>query len=234
MKTTLILGMLLPAAALAQTAPATPAAPAPPTQVAAPPATTAAPAPKKADVVAPPAKAQKGRILVAPKFGLFEPTSRLSGAFFVGIEAGYLTPALDDHLAVVLEVDWVRPRASGAVADPRVVAGDGAYNLGNAEVGVLLSAVYRFEDIILGLTPYGGLGPGFFFHRTATQAFQNTYVETEGRVAFQMMAGADYTLGPGAAFVEFRYHFSRVDFLATGNTNVGGFLALGLGYRLRF
>ena len=104
----------------------------------------------------------------------------------------------------------------------------------NAEVGVLLSAVYRFEDIILGLTPYGGLGPGFFFHRTATQAFQNTYVETEGRVAFQMMAGADYTLGPGAAFVEFRYHFSRVDFLATGNTNVGGFLALGLGYRLRF
>jgi hypothetical protein len=234
MKITFILGMLLPAVALAQTPAATPAAPAPAPQVAAPPATTAAPAPKKTDVVAPPAKAQKGRFLVAPKFGLFEPTSRLSGAFFAGIEAGYLTPALDDHLAVVLEVDWVRPRASGAVADPRVVAGDGAYNLGNAEVGVLFSAVYRFEDIVLGLTPYGGLGPGFFFHRTATQAFQNTYVETEGRLAFQMMAGADYTLGPGAAFVEFRYHFSKVDFLATGNTNVGGFLALGLGYRLRF
>jgi hypothetical protein len=248
MKITLAIMLLVPAAALAQTAPAKPAAPASATKPAAPPASTtpavpapaakaaapAAPAPNRTDVVAQPLKTQKGRFMVAPKLGLFEPTSRLTGAFFLGIEAGYVTPALDDHLAVVLEVDWVRPRASGAVADPRVVAGDGAYNLGNAEVGVLLSAVYRFEDVILGLTPYGGLGPGVFFHRTVTQAFQNTYVETEARVGLQILAGADYTLGPGAAFVEFRYHFSKVDFKATGNANVGGFLALGAGYRLRF
>jgi opacity protein-like surface antigen len=115
-----------------------------------------------------------------------------------------------------------------------VVAGDGAYNLGNAEVGILLSAVYRLEDALPGLTPYGGLGPGLYLHRTTTQAFQSQYVETEGRLGLQMMAGADYALGPGAAFVEFRYHFSRVDFVSTGSANVGGFLALGLGYRLRF
>jgi hypothetical protein len=222
MKTTLALMMLLPAAALAQTKPV-PAA-----------ATKPAAAPVKTQVVMPPPKPVKGRFLVAPKLGLFEPTSRLSGAFFLGIEAGYVTPALDDRLAVVLELDWVRPRASGAVADPRVVAGDGAYNLGNAEVGVLLSAVYRVEDALPGLTPYGGLGPGLYFHRAATQAFQNTYVETEGRVGLQLMGGADYTLGPGAAFAEVRYHFSRVDFLSTGSANVGGFLALGVGYRLRF
>jgi len=247
MKITLALMLLVPAAALAQATPAKPAAPAPSTKSAVPPASTApatpaspaktatsSPTPKKTDVVSQPLKTQKGRFMVAPKLGLFEPTSRLTGAFFLGIEAGYVTPALDDHLAVVLEVDWVRPRASGAVADPRVVAGDGAFNLGNAEVGILLSAVYRFEDVILGLTPYGGLGPGVFFHRTVTQAFQNTYVETEARFGLQILAGADYTLGPGAAFVEFRYHFSRVDFKATGNANVGGFLALGAGYRLRF
>ena len=263
MKITLAIMLLVPAAALAQTPPAKPAAPAPATRPAAPPASAApatpasaapatpasaapatpasaaktatpAPAPKKTDLVAQPMKTEKGRFMVAPKLGLFEPTSRLSGAFFLGIEAGYVTPALDDHLAVVLEVDWVRPRASGSVTDPRVVAGDGAYNLGNAEVGLLLSAVYRFEDVILGLTPYGGFGPGVFFHRTVTQAFQNTYTETEARVGLQIMAGADYTLGPGAAFVEFRYHFSKVDFKATGNANVGGFLALGAGYRLRF
>ena len=181
-----------------------------------------------------PAAPAKSRFVVAPKLGLFEPTSRLSGALFLGLEAGYVTPALDNRLAIVLEVDWVRPRASGNVTDPRVVAGDGAYNLGNAEAGVLLSAVYRLEDVVLGLTPYGGLGPGLYFHRTATQAFQNTYLETEARVGFQLMAGADYTLGPGAAFAEVRYHFTRVDFLSTGNANVGGFLALGAGYRLRF
>ncbi len=181
-----------------------------------------------------PAAPAKARFVVAPKLGLFEPTSRLSGALFLGLEAGYVTPAIDNRLAIVLEVDWVRPRASGNVTDPRVVAGDGAYNLGNAEVGVLLSAVYRLEDVVLGLTPYGGLGPGLYFHRTATQAFQNTYLETEARVGFQLMAGADYTLGPGAAFAEVRYHFTRVDFLSTGNANAGGFLALGAGYRLRF
>ena len=235
MKTILALSLLLPAVAFAQTNPGKTAPSA--TRAAAPPATAPrapAPAAKKADVIAPPARPQKGRFLLAPKFGLFEPTSRLSGAFFLGLEAGYVTPALDDRLAVVLEVDWVRPRASGSVADPRVVAGDGAYNLGNAEVGILLSAVYRLEDALPGLSPYGGAGPGLFFHRTATQAFQNTYVETEGRVGFQMLGGADYVIGPGAAFAEIRYHFTRVNFVSTGSSNVGGFLALGLGYRLRF
>lgn len=236
MKNILALLMLVPAVALAQTQPGKTAAPAKKAAAPAPATATKAapPAAKKTDVVAPPAKPEKGRFMVAPKLGLFEPTSRLSGAFFLGLEAGYVTPALDNHLAVVLEVDWVRPRASGSVADARVVAGDGAYNLGNAEVGVLLSAVYRLEDALPGLTPYGGLGPGVFFHRTATQAFQNTYVETEGRVGFQMMGGADYTIGPGAVFGEVRYHFTRVNFVSTGDSNVGGFLALGVGYRLRF
>ena len=225
---TLALCVLLAAAPLAQAAPAKPA----------PEAVKPAPAPAtavdKTELIAPPPKPEKGRFLLAPKLGLFEPTSRLSGAFFLGLEAGYVTPALGDRLAVVLEVDWVRPRASGNTVDPRLVGNDGAYSLGNAEVGVLLSAVYRLEEILPGLTPYGGLGPGLYFHRTASNAFGNQYLETEGRLGFQMMAGADYTVGPGAAFVEFRYHFTRVDFLATGDANVGGFLALGGGYRFRF
>ena len=67
----------------------------------------------------------------------------------------------------------------------------------------------------------------------ATQSFGSTYIETEGKLGFQLQAGADYQLGPGAAFLEFRYHFTNVDFVATDNANVGGFLALGAGYRLR-
>jgi len=194
------------------------------------------PAPKTTDLAAPvPAPAQqKARFTVAPKLGLFEPTSSLSGAFFVGVEAGYLTPALDDKLAVVLELDWVRPRGAGGIADARVLSSGQTYTLGDAEFGVLLSAVYRLEDMVPRLTPYGGLGPGLYFHRTATNSFGNTYVEKEGRMGFQLLAGGDYVLGPGAGFVELRYHFTRVNNLATGDANVGGFLALGFGYRLRF
>lgn len=208
----LILGVLLPAGAMAQSKPV--------------------PSPKKTDVAVP-APAAKQRFLVAPKLGLFEPTSRMSGALFLGLEAGYLTPALDDKLAVVLELDWVRPRGAGTVTDPRVING-GTYTLGNAEVGLLLSAVYRLEGVVPRFTPYGGLGPGLYFQRTATSSFGSQYIETETRLGFQMMAGGDVALGPGAGFVEFRYHFTRVDFLSTGNANVGGFLALGFGYRFRF
>ena len=196
-------------------------------------AAAAAPTPvKKVYVEEQPAP--KSRFMVAPKLGLFEPTSRMSGAFFVGVEAGYLTPALDDKLAIVVEVDWVRPRAAGSITDPRVVSAGETYPLGNSEVCVLLSAVYRAEGLVPLFTPYGGLGPGLFYHRTATNAFGSTYIETESRVGLQALAGGDLQLGPGSAFVEFRYHFSKVDFLSTGSANVGGFLALGAGYRLRF
>lgn len=229
----LALLVLLPAASFAQAAPSRSEATRPPKPATAAPAPALATTVKKTEVLAVPAKPGKGRFLLAPKVGLFEPTSRLSGAFFLGAEAGYVTPALEDRLAVVIEVDWVRPRASGNTVDPRLVANDGSYSLGNAAVGVLLSAVYRLEDIIPGLTPYGGLGPGLYLHRTATNAYGNQYIETEGKLGFQMMAGADYAVGPGAAFLEFHYHFTRVDFLSTGGANVGGFLALGAGYRFR-
>jgi opacity protein-like surface antigen len=210
MKKILALSLLLPAAALAQKAPAKPAE---------------APAAERSS---------RGRFLIAPKVGLFEATSRLAGAVFLGLEAGYITPALDNRLAVTLELDWVRPRTSGTSTDPRLGGQAGTYSLFNAEVGLLLSAVYRMEDLIPRLTPYGGLGPGLYFHRAATTAFGSQYIESEARVGLQALAGADYTLGPGAGFAEFRYHFTRVDFLSTGNANLGGFLALSAGYRFRF
>jgi hypothetical protein len=138
---------------------------------------------------------------------------------------------MDDHLAVVLELDWARPRASGSIADPRLSSA-GDYSLGNAEVGILLSAVYRAGEIER-FTPYFGMGPALYFHRTVTTAFGSKYTETEGRLGFQLAGGTEIALGPGAAFGEIRYQFARVDFLSTGNANVGGFLALGVGYRIR-
>jgi opacity protein-like surface antigen len=169
-----------------------------------------------------------GAILLAPKLGFFKTTTPLSGAFFLGAEAGYLTPLLNNRLAIVAEFNFHQPNVSGTLSDPQL-QGDGAYTLTEREMALLLSAVYRFEGT---LTPYVGAGPGLYLHRARAVAFGSTYTETEGTVGFQLLGGLEYKLGPGGLFAEVHYHFTRVGFLTTGNVNVGGFLAAGVGYRL--
>jgi opacity protein-like surface antigen len=169
-----------------------------------------------------------GTILLAPKLGFFKTTTPLSGAFFVGGEVGYLTPLLDNRLAIVAEFDFHQPNVSGTLSDPQLQS-DGAYKLTEREMAILLSAVYRFEGT---LTPYVGAGPGLYLHRAKAEAFGSTYTETEGTVGFQLLGGLEYKLGPGGIFAEVHYHFTRVGFLTTGDVNIGGFLAAGVGYRL--
>jgi opacity protein-like surface antigen len=222
---TLALCLVVSSSALAQArADSRPAA-----KPAAPPAAAAPAAPAATAQAAP-----KGRFLVAPKLGVYVPTSALSAAPMLGVEVGYVTPALGDRLAVVLELDWARPRTSGQVSDPRLSNSPQPWALGNATVGLLLSAVYRLEDVIPGLSPYGGAGPGLYFHRAAMVAFGNQYLEKEGKLGFQVFAGADYAVGPGAVFLELRYHYAGIDLLSTGDANAGGFVLPGVGYRLRF
>jgi opacity protein-like surface antigen len=151
----------------------------------------------------------------------------------VGAELAYVPPVFRQSLAAVLELDWVRPATGGALGDPRLVSG-GSYALSDQQVGILLSAAYRARDLLVpGLTPFAAGGPGLYFHRASVTAFGSTNVETAAKVGFQLAAGADYRLGPGAAFAEVRYHFARVDFRTTGDANVGGFMAMGAGYRLK-
>jgi hypothetical protein len=203
---------LLTLLALAQTA-----EPAKSTPKAEPAASTSAPKPG-------------GTILLAPKLGFFKTTTPLSGAFFVAGEVGYLTPLLNNRLAIVAEFDFHQPSVSGTLSDPQLQA-DGAYKLTEREMAILLSAVYRFEGT---LTPYVGAGPGLYLHQAKTEAFGTTYTESKGTVGFQLLGGLEYKLGPGGVFAEVHYHFTRVDFLTTGDVNLGGFLAAGVGYRFRF
>lgn len=186
-----------------------------------------APTPKAETTAAAPARLG-GTILLAPKLGFFKTTTPLSGAFFLGAEAGYLTPLLNNRLAIVAEFNFHQPNVSGTLSDPQL-QGDGGYTLTEREMALLLSAVYRFEGT---LTPYVGAGPGLYLHRARAVAFGSTYTETEGTVGFQLLGGLEYKLGPGGLFAEVHYHFTRVGFLTTGNVNVGGFLAAGVGYRL--
>ena len=195
-------------------------------QTPAPSKTTPTPPKETATAVAAPEPG--GRILLAPKLGFFKTTTPLSGAFFLGAEAGYLTPLLGNRLAIVAEFDFHQPDVRGTLSDPQV-QGDASYTLTEREMAILLSAVYRFEGT---LTPYVGAGPGLYLHRAQAEAFGSTYTESEATLGFQLLGGAEYKLGPGGVFAEVHYHFTRVGFLTTGDVNIGGFLAAGVGYRL--
>jgi hypothetical protein len=172
-------------------------------------------------------------ILLAPKVGFFKSTTPLEGAPYFALEAGYVTPLLHRRLAIVVEGSFHQPKVSGTLRDPQLTLGDEEYRLTEREIAILLSAVYRFEGALGSITPYAGAGPGLYLHQVTAQAFGATTVEKEGTVGFQLLGGAELRLGPGGFFLEAHYHFTQVDFLTTGQVNVGGFLAAGLGYRLR-
>jgi hypothetical protein len=184
---------------------------------------------------APPPSESEGSdsILLAPKVGFFKSTTPLSGAPFFALEAGYVTPLLEKRLAIVVEANFHQPKVSGTLSDPRLTLGDQEYRLTEREIAILLSAVYRFEGALGSITPYAGAGPGLYLHQATAQAFNATTVEKEGTVGFQLLGGAELRLGPGGLFLEAHYHFTRVGFRTTGSVNIGGFLAAGLGYRLR-
>ncbi len=184
------------------------------------------------------AEQQRLGLLLAPKVGFFKSTSSLNGAAYVGVEVGYITPLLEHKLAIMLEGTWYRPALNGATPSPQLTingsTADPSYRLSERQFAALLSLVYRADDLVPRLVPYGGLGPGLYIHKSTATAFGTTNTETEGSLGFQLLAGAEYALGPGGAFLEIHYHFTRVDFLTTGNANVGGFLAASLGYRFVF
>jgi hypothetical protein len=226
------LAVLLSFAARAQETPApAPALPAPAALAPAAPTPAPAPLPEAHDVAARPAVPT---LYLAPKLGALIPTSRLKTAFFAGLEAGYVPHVLDGALSVQLDLSWTRPKGSGTLSDPQLRVADSTWQLGEAQFGVQLSAVYRFRGALERLTPYLGGGPGLFWHRAAITAFAENSMETEAKLGLQALGGAELNgLGPGLAFLEAQYRLARVDFVSTGFTSLGG-VALAGGYRLTF
>lgn len=173
-------------------------------------------------------------LLLAPKVGFFKTTTPLAGAAYAGAEVGFLTPWLGRKLALVVEGNWHQPRLSGTLSDPQLSFGgqdaDGRYTLVERQLALMASAVLRLP---LGpLTPYGGAGPGLYFHQVTVDAFGNRYVESQATPGFQALVGLEYSLGPGAAFLEAHYHFTQIGLVTTGSVNAGGVLAGSVGYRL--
>lgn len=193
----------------------------------------------QAEAVAPPpaapaAPSKKGAVVLAPKLGLFKSTSDLGPAFFAGGEVGYVVP-IDRHgLAITLEVDYASSLVDGTVTDAQLAAGvPGDYKVRERQLALVLGAAYR-HTVSDAFVAYGGLGPGIYWHKAIERAFATKNEETEGSFGLRLLAGGELRAGPGGVFAELHYHFTQVGFVSTGEANVGGFVALGVGYRLRF
>jgi hypothetical protein len=172
------------------------------------------------------------RFLVAPKLGLWVPTSRLGNAAFAGLQADWVTPWAGGALSLGLEVSWTRPKFAGTLSDPQLRAADTTVNLGASQLGFTLLATWRFSEMVAGLVPYAGGGPGLYAHRVASTAFAENTLEKESKLGLQLVGGAELRAGPGSAYLELDARLARVDFVTTGFTSLGG-LAVAAGYRFK-
>jgi hypothetical protein len=59
--------------------------------------------------------------LASAKLGGVVPFDDLSPFVAVGLELGYIPPAVDHRLAIVIDVDCRQPARTGSASDPRVI-----------------------------------------------------------------------------------------------------------------
>jgi hypothetical protein len=245
-----LLGLALaPALASAQTPPASEGSTAP-----TPDAATVAPAtnPTAATEAPPstatetPTPAESGAALELPtltlgvRAGLGVPTlfNELDLSYDVALEVGYVLPFLDGRLAVVADVGYSAPTASGGGNDARVGASGGAwtYEITNERLTVSLGPIFRIFPTGSTFVPYvGALGRAYFVRTTAngTGAGQPFGENVETSMAYGVVGvlGGELKLGPGAALLEVSAGWAALAQTITGETTAG-VLAAQLGYRL--
>lgn len=224
-----------PGAAFAQPEPADP----PPEPLESPPAEDpgAEPAPlpdDSADATVIAGAAEPWSFGVAARVGLTIPTSKLGPTVIGGIEIDWALPVLDGRLVAALDISLAQPGYDDTTTDPRI-GGDANYEIDETELKVALLGIYRLFGPGEKLIPYGGIGPVLHMLRTAETSDlapgENTSQNTE--VGVELLAGVDFSVGPGYLTGELRFVFSDLDHLFTGDSNAGN-VAPSVGYRLVF
>lgn len=169
-------------------------------------------------------------LAIAAKIGGTVPTSDLGLTYYAALEVQYDLPVLDGLLGIAVEFSAGQPSTSGTV-NAAQVGGNFDYDLSTRVIviGVEAIASKSFGDI----SPYGGVGYGFYFLHANVEAFGDTNTEDQMRSGLQIRGGAGYRLGPGEVVAELRYHYVQLRFLSTGKSNAGG-ITLGVGYKFSF
>jgi len=170
---------------------------------------------------------------IAPRLGLTIPTSKLGPMVVGGVEIDYALPVLDGRLVAALDFSLTRPGHSGSVTDPRV--GTAEYDVAETELKIALLGVYRLFGPEHKLIPYGGLGPVLHLLRTteSTDLAPGDNTSQSTNLGLELLAGADYRLGPGYLAGELRFVYSNLDHMLPGDSNAGNVMVM-VGYRIVF
>jgi len=181
-----------------------------------------------------PARAPRG--FASAKLGGIVPLDGLSPFVAIGLEGGYILPVLDHQLAIVLDVDYTQPAATGGEADPRVMGGTYTWKLTEQELGIMPAVIYRLTTLN-SLIPYGGIGPRLLLARSTVRdngapSIMETH-EQSTRIGIGVPLGAELRLGPGSAIGELLIQYGTLNHVSTGDANTGA-ISLSFGYRMAF
>ena len=175
-------------------------------------------------------------VLAGARLGGIAPFDGLSPFVSGGIEVGYITPALQHRLAIVLDVDYTQPTTTGSESDPRVMGGTYTWKLTEQELGVMPAVVYRLTGLG-SIVPYAGLGPRLLLARSTVRdngmpAIGDTH-EQSTRLGLGIPVGAELAAGPGRVTGELLVQYGTLNHVATGDANTAA-MSLAVGYRLIF
>lgn len=225
-----------------------------------PPASTTAPAalassPAALPPLPPPSWARPPRrvaVELGPVLGMGISTSGLGVGPDLGLEVGARVSLGSGVFAFALRGAWSVYAKEGSGATPCAPMGSGGSNANPAPsspcvsdpaqgtygwsltemlVRIALPLSYRFLPASNAFNAYVGVAPTLTLQRAETTAFSQITTETAMRFGVHGLLGAQYRLGPGAAFFEAGYAWSTVSHRATGDVSLGA-VQLALGYRV--
>jgi hypothetical protein len=172
--------------------------------------------------------------IVGAKLGGIVPLDGLSPFVHGGIELGYVLPAQQRRLAIVVTVDYTQPTTSHQETDPRVMGGTYSWKLTEQELGVMAGLMFR-ATWIKPVIPYAGIGPRILFARSKVRddgaPAISTTTERSTRIGVGIPLGVELVLGPGSAVGELLLQYGTLNHVATGDAHTAA-ITLGLGYRM--
>jgi hypothetical protein len=175
-----------------------------------------------------------GWLAMALRIGFDVPTSDLDPFLVAALEVDVFPPVIDRRLALALDVSFTRPGLSGRGSDPRI-GGEYSYEVEVLQLKAALDVILRLGSDRLAPIPFLGLGAICHYLRTeqTTSITPAENTEWSFEPGFEVLAGLDVPLGPGFVVFDFRFVYSDLDHLLTGDSNAGN-VTTAAGYRLFF
>jgi hypothetical protein len=175
-------------------------------------------------------------MLASAKLGGIVPLDGLSPFVTFGVEGGYVLPAADRRIAIVVDVDYTQPTATGSETDPRVAGGSYTWKLTEQELAIMPAVIYRLTQMS-PVVPYGGVGPRLLLARSTVRdngglAIMETH-EQSTRIGVGVPLGVELVVGPGRAIGELLLQYGTLNHVATGDASTGA-ISLAAGYRMVF